>query len=322
MSGVVPSSQQQPAEYTLQGVMRFLQTEWHKNERDRIQWEIEKAEMKARIARLEGEKRGNERLIESFVKRINMLEKSLSEERAKLGNATVPDSIKESVSNIEKPNFRSSLPDDFPVSKSRLEEIEKSRAKSREYLDRCLQEVTYLLVFAQSVPAPPPSQPLDVPLSQMHITAQHSPISNSMSREYGDVNVLDRNPDSENPQFEDRLGDGGGSSSTSESSSSSRSNISSSTSATSDRGSLSPDRLNNNRMGKIIVFEENTEGPVPQQRLGLSGTNTQVGEDSDEQGPGITRIGELVVSSSPVDENESWDFDNQTSAVNPPQYVE
>ncbi|KAK9239485.1 Striatin family-domain-containing protein [Lipomyces kononenkoae] len=316
MSGVIPSNQQQPTEYTLQGVMRFLQTEWHKNERDRIQWEIEKAEMKARIARLEGEKRGNERLIESFVKRINMLEKSLSEERAKLGNP-IPESIKESVSNNEKTCYTSTLPDDFPVSKSRLEEIEKSRAKSREYLDRCLQEVTYLLVFAQSVPAPPPSEPLHIPLSQMQITSQQSPTSNSMSREYGDINMLDRSADSENPRFEDRLGDGVGSGA-SESSSSSRSNSSSSTAATSDRGSLSPDRLNNNLMGKIIVFEENAEEPQDD----LPGTNTQVGEDSDEQGPAITRIGEPIVSSSPVDENESWDFDNRSSVANPPQYVE
>ncbi|KAK9363288.1 Striatin family-domain-containing protein [Lipomyces starkeyi] len=315
MSGVVPNNQQQPAEYTLQGVMRFLQTEWHKNERDRIQWEIEKAEMKARIARLEGEKRGNERLIESFVRRINMLEKSLAEERAKLGYA-MPESISQSAASLDKSNFRSTLPDDFPVDKSRLEELEKSRAKSREYLDRCLQEVTYLLVFAQSVPAPPPSQPLDVPLSQMHITSQQSPNS---AQENGDINLLEKAHDKENPPFDDRLGSGGGST-TSESSSSSRSNSSSSTGASSDRRSLSPDRRNNNRMGKIIVFEENIEEPQP--RTGLPRINTQVAEESEEQTGGIIRIGEPIVSSSPVDENESWEFDDRSSAANPPQYVD
>ncbi|KAK9390094.1 Striatin family-domain-containing protein [Lipomyces mesembrius] len=318
MSGVVPNIQQQPAEYTLQGVMRFLQTEWHKNERDRIQWEIEKAEMKARIARLEGEKRGNERLIESFVRRINMLEKSLAEERAKLGNA-IPESMSECASSLDKSNFRSTLPDDFPVSKSRLEELEKSRTKSREYLDRCLQEVTYLLVFAQSLPAPPPSQPLEVPLSQMHITSQQSPNSNSMAQENGDITLLEKAYDKENPRFDDRLGSGRGST-TSESSSSSTSNSSSSTGVTSDRGSLSPDRRNNNRMGKIIVFEENIEEPQP--RTGLSSVNTQVAEESEEQGGGIIRIGEPIVSSSPVDENESWEFDDRSSAANPPQYVD
>lgn len=41
--------------YTLPGIMHYLQTEFTKNERDRISWELERSEMKARIAQLEGE---------------------------------------------------------------------------------------------------------------------------------------------------------------------------------------------------------------------------------------------------------------------------
>ncbi|KAI7180907.1 hypothetical protein KC352_g23582, partial [Hortaea werneckii] len=44
-------------EYTLQGVMRFLQIEWHAHERARNSWDIERAEMKAKIAKQEGEVR-------------------------------------------------------------------------------------------------------------------------------------------------------------------------------------------------------------------------------------------------------------------------
>ena len=47
------------------GVMRFLQTEWHRHERDRNAWEIERAEMKSRIGRLEGDARTSKRLQES-----------------------------------------------------------------------------------------------------------------------------------------------------------------------------------------------------------------------------------------------------------------
>lgn len=36
----------QPVDYTLPGVMRYLQTEWQRSERDRIQWDLERAEMK------------------------------------------------------------------------------------------------------------------------------------------------------------------------------------------------------------------------------------------------------------------------------------
>ncbi|SCU86293.1 LAMI_0D01332g1_1 [Lachancea mirantina] len=52
-------SQQQPAEmsYTLPGVMHYLQTEFTRNERDRIAWELERSEMRTRIAQLEGENR-------------------------------------------------------------------------------------------------------------------------------------------------------------------------------------------------------------------------------------------------------------------------
>ncbi|KAG0674021.1 hypothetical protein C6P43_000866 [Kluyveromyces marxianus] len=45
------------AHYTLPGVMHYLQTEYTKNERDRINWELERCEMKSRIAKLEGENR-------------------------------------------------------------------------------------------------------------------------------------------------------------------------------------------------------------------------------------------------------------------------
>ncbi|SCU94481.1 LADA_0G08790g1_1 [Lachancea dasiensis] len=51
--GTPPAS----AIYTLPGVMHYLQTEFTRNERDRIGWELERSEMKTRIAQLEGENR-------------------------------------------------------------------------------------------------------------------------------------------------------------------------------------------------------------------------------------------------------------------------
>jgi hypothetical protein len=61
------------------GVMRFLQTEWHRHERDRNSWEIERQEMKARIARLEGATRKSDGTISSLKKYVSMLEKALKE---------------------------------------------------------------------------------------------------------------------------------------------------------------------------------------------------------------------------------------------------
>lgn len=42
-------AQPQPTDYSLPGVMRYLQNEWHRNERDRIQWDLERAEMKVSL---------------------------------------------------------------------------------------------------------------------------------------------------------------------------------------------------------------------------------------------------------------------------------
>lgn len=61
--------------------MRFLQTEWHRHERDRNAWEIERAEMKSRIGRLEGDVRTSKRLQDSLGKHVKMLESALKKER-------------------------------------------------------------------------------------------------------------------------------------------------------------------------------------------------------------------------------------------------
>ncbi|KAL9068240.1 MAG: hypothetical protein Q9157_006569 [Trypethelium eluteriae] len=70
-------------EYTLQGVMRFLQLEWHRYERERNAWDIERAEMKAKIAKQEGESRSSKKLNDQLNRQIRMLEKALKNERIK-----------------------------------------------------------------------------------------------------------------------------------------------------------------------------------------------------------------------------------------------
>lgn len=61
--------------------MRFLQTEWHRHERDRNAWEIEREEMKKRIASLEGEARSSKGLRGILERQIRMLELALKKER-------------------------------------------------------------------------------------------------------------------------------------------------------------------------------------------------------------------------------------------------
>ncbi|KAK6361711.1 hypothetical protein TWF730_005425 [Orbilia blumenaviensis] len=150
-AGVHPG---QPAgtEYTLQGVMRFLQTEWHRHERERNQWEIERAEMRARIAKLEGESSAAKRLQQGYLKRVKMLESALKQERSK--NAKVNGAATEDAEDLQQKDI---IPE-IPQISLRSEE---ARKKSRHYLDECLKEITYLLLPPNHPPPPNPPQNID-----------------------------------------------------------------------------------------------------------------------------------------------------------------
>lgn len=104
--------------YTLPGVMHYLQSEFTKNERDRIAWELERSEMKARIAQLEGENK-------DLHHEIMMLEaghrpgsvKIVDTEKAASGDLTgllksklaVQESVKEIIYLFKSPNVATQM---------------------------------------------------------------------------------------------------------------------------------------------------------------------------------------------------------------------
>ncbi|RWS31975.1 striatin-3-like isoform X2, partial [Leptotrombidium deliense] len=88
----------QQQQYTIPGILHFLQYEWQRFELERQQWDIERTELQARIALLQaiatilnliafvmisGERKGQENLKNDLVRRIKMLEYCLRQERAK-----------------------------------------------------------------------------------------------------------------------------------------------------------------------------------------------------------------------------------------------
>lgn len=86
--GKVPVSSQIPendsgTKYTIPGILHFIQHEWARFEMDRAHWDVEKAELQARIAFLQGERKGQENLKHDLIRRIKMLEYALKQERAK-----------------------------------------------------------------------------------------------------------------------------------------------------------------------------------------------------------------------------------------------
>lgn len=167
-SAVSDSGASNPGDYSLSGILHFLQGEWRRYEHDRNSWEIERAELRARIALLEGERRGVENVKTDLLRRIRMLEYALRQERMKaLSNAPsapsatrqgsetgssptddtftgvssmlsapVPESARSASSNGAAPLLGPRMP---PGVKDA-----KGRAKTREYLQQCLQEISYL----------------------------------------------------------------------------------------------------------------------------------------------------------------------------------
>lgn len=91
------------------GVMRFLQMEWHRHERDRNAWQIERAEMKSRIGKLEGDGRTSKRLQESLGKHVKILENALRKERDKTKALSAEEQAggKKDVGNQAKTNTKS-----------------------------------------------------------------------------------------------------------------------------------------------------------------------------------------------------------------------
>ncbi|KAF4107791.1 striatin isoform X2 [Onychostoma macrolepis] len=71
------------AQYSIPGILHFLQHEWARFEVERTQWEMERAELQAQIAFLQGERKGQENLKKDLVRRIKMLEYALKQERSK-----------------------------------------------------------------------------------------------------------------------------------------------------------------------------------------------------------------------------------------------
>lgn len=168
-----PNRQDAP-EYTLSGVLHFLQSEWRRYERDRNSWSIERAELRARIALLEGERRGVENVKNDLLRRIKMLEYALRQERFK-SQANVPSpaaasaggkqaadkGLMNSASMPHTPqNEESSTPQTLLDAQRSSKNLggppnthvklplgvkdAKGRAKSRAYLQQCLQEIAYL----------------------------------------------------------------------------------------------------------------------------------------------------------------------------------
>ncbi|KAI8068503.1 WD40-repeat-containing domain protein [Gongronella butleri] len=149
-------------EYHLPGVLHYLQVEWRRFERERNEWTIERAELKARIALLEGERRGIDNLKNDLLKRVKMLEYALHQERKRHLATKMPANVLDDKVEIDDADVSAAIQQQARHASSPSQPVADShdlatadtriREKSRQSLKTCLQEINYLTSMPSKLP--------------------------------------------------------------------------------------------------------------------------------------------------------------------------
>uniref|UniRef100_A0A915E510 Striatin N-terminal domain-containing protein n=1 Tax=Ditylenchus dipsaci TaxID=166011 RepID=A0A915E510_9BILA len=136
--------------YTMHGVLHYLQHEWSRYELERAQWEMERAELRARISFLVGERKGQENLKHDLVRRIKMLEYSLKQERAKIHRLqhNGQDPEQDEMDSDFNPGGDSNVPMDIDALEKGISGDQKAAnnqdwRQARQVLRQYLQEIGY-----------------------------------------------------------------------------------------------------------------------------------------------------------------------------------
>uniref|UniRef100_H2ZDP7 Striatin N-terminal domain-containing protein n=1 Tax=Ciona savignyi TaxID=51511 RepID=H2ZDP7_CIOSA len=122
--------------YSMPGILHFIQHEWSRFEMERAQWDVEKAELQARIAFLQGERKGQENLKRDLIRRIKMLEFALKQERAKVHKLKFGTDL-----SVEQKHNESN--DESKTNELQTTNAHMSWRHGRQLLRQYLQEVGY-----------------------------------------------------------------------------------------------------------------------------------------------------------------------------------
>lgn len=146
-AGAVPGPLQQSREpqdgesgMTLPGILHFIQYEWGRFQAEKYRWEAERDELRAQVAFLQGERKGQENMKQDLVRRIKMLEYALKQERAKhqklkTGNDQSPGDKKPETEADQLPNG--------PAESDSEPANQMSWKEGRQLLRKYLEEVGY-----------------------------------------------------------------------------------------------------------------------------------------------------------------------------------
>lgn len=128
-----------PQQYTIPGILHYIQHEWARFEMERAHWEVERAELQARIAFLQGERKGQENLKKDLVRRIKMLEYALKQERAKYHKLKYGTELNQG--DLKMPTFESEETKDAEAPAAPNSQL--TWKQGRQLLRQYLQEVGY-----------------------------------------------------------------------------------------------------------------------------------------------------------------------------------
>ncbi|XP_036698330.1 striatin-3 isoform X5 [Balaenoptera musculus] len=129
-----------PQQYTIPGILHYIQHEWARFEMERAHWEVERAELQARIAFLQGERKGQENLKKDLVRRIKMLEYALKQERAKYHKLKYGTELNQG--DLKMPTFESEETKDMEAPTA-PQNSQLTWKQGRQLLRQYLQEVGY-----------------------------------------------------------------------------------------------------------------------------------------------------------------------------------
>ncbi|KND87673.1 Striatin Pro11 [Tolypocladium ophioglossoides CBS 100239] len=185
------SSQPQATEYTLQGVMRFLQTEWHRHERDRNAWEIEKQEMRGRIASLERQARRADATQKALKKYVSILERKVKDQAAQIkgtpatnaADAAKSDRAAKIQEKLRSSSEKQSMPSDDAVEVAKPDD-DTQRHELKTFLDQCQAEFMYLMVTPANPQPPRDSPPLPMMEDLREAEGYGMPGPGHMERQY------------------------------------------------------------------------------------------------------------------------------------------
>ncbi|XP_071399154.1 striatin-4 [Centroberyx affinis] len=145
-AGAMPGSSQprEPQDgdsgLSLPGILHFIQYEWGRFQAEKYRWEAERDELRAQVAFLQGERKGQENMKQDLVRRIKMLEYALKQERAKhqklkTGNDQSPGDKKPETEADQLPNG--------PAESDSEPANQMSWKEGRQLLRKYLEEVGY-----------------------------------------------------------------------------------------------------------------------------------------------------------------------------------